>query len=81
MSGGEKKDQPAAAAAIGAGLGPGVDAGQTAADAHSYPFYDVTPDGQRFLMVQQDPFELRPIERVLVPNWVEELKLRVAAAR
>jgi hypothetical protein len=28
-----------------------------------FSFYDVTPDGQRFLMVQQDPFELRPIER------------------
>jgi len=46
-----------------------------------FPFYDVTPDGQRFLMVQQDPFELRPIELVLVPNWLEELNARMSLAR
>lgn len=43
-------------------------------------FYDVTPDGQRFVMVQKDPFELRPIELVMVPNWIEELKARMASA-
>jgi hypothetical protein len=32
-------------------------------------------------MVQNDPFELRPIEPVLVPNWVEALKARMASAR
>jgi len=41
--------------------------------------YDVTPDGQRFIMVQKDPFELRPIELVMVPNWLEELKTRMAS--
>src|SRR5262249_23641304 len=43
--------------------------------------YDVTKDGQRFVMVQRESFELRPFELVIVPNWVEELKDRVVAAR
>ena len=46
-----------------------------------FAFYDVTADGQRFIMVQKDPIELRPIELVLVPNWLEELKARMASAR
>jgi hypothetical protein len=40
--------------------------------------YDVTADGRRFLMVQQQE---RPAvtaaEMVLVQNWIEELKARV----
>jgi len=38
--------------------------------------YDVTPDGQRFLMIQQrDPVSPPPITHVvLVQNWLEELK-------
>jgi hypothetical protein len=44
-------------------------------------FYDVSPDGQHFVMVQQDPFELRPLDLVIVPNWIEEMKARVAAAK
>jgi Tol biopolymer transport system component len=42
-------------------------------------FYDATADGQRFVMIEKDPLELRPIELVLVPNWVEELKARMTA--
>ena len=42
--------------------------------------YDVAPDGQRFLMVQKDPVETRPIELVMVPNWLEELKAKMVAA-
>jgi hypothetical protein len=40
--------------------------------------YDVTPDGRRFLMVQQK--ERPPVsasEMILVQNWIEELKARV----
>jgi hypothetical protein len=40
--------------------------------------YDVTPDGQRFLMVravEQPP--TRITHMVLVQNWLEELKARV----
>jgi serine/threonine-protein kinase len=44
-------------------------------------FYEVFPDGQRFLMIEKDPFELRPGELVVVPGWVEEMKARVAAAK
>ena len=38
--------------------------------------YDVTPDGRRFLMIQQrDPVSPPPITHVrLVQNWLEELK-------
>ena len=42
--------------------------------------YDVTPDGRRFLMVQQK--ERPPVtaaDMILVQNWVEELKSRVPA--
>jgi len=43
-------------------------------------FYDVTPDGQRFVMIEKDPFELRPLGLVIVPNWTAELQARMAAA-
>ncbi len=40
--------------------------------------YDVTPDGQRFLMVQpKDTTPIKPAEMILVQNWFEELKRRV----
>ena len=45
----------------------------------AYRFYDVTPDGKRFVMVRKDPFEMRTPELVLVPNWTEELKARLSA--
>jgi serine/threonine-protein kinase len=44
--------------------------------------YDVTPDGQRFLMVQ--PLDSPPepaTELVLVENWLEELKAHLPATR
>jgi hypothetical protein len=41
-------------------------------------FYDVTADGKRFVMVQKDPFELRPLELVMVPRWDVELEARLA---
>jgi Tol biopolymer transport system component len=44
-------------------------------------FYDATADGQRFVMVEKDPLELRPIELVLVPSWMEELTARLAATQ
>ena len=37
--------------------------------------YDVTPDGQRFLMVREVPQQpTRVSQMVLVQNWLEELK-------
>lgn len=42
----------------------------------SLDFYDVSPDGQHFVMIEKDPFELRPLELV-----VEEMKARLAAAK
>jgi eukaryotic-like serine/threonine-protein kinase len=42
--------------------------------------FDVTPDGRRFLMVQQkDRPPVNAAEMILVMNWVEELKQRVPA--
>jgi hypothetical protein len=43
--------------------------------------YDVSPDGQHFVMVQNDPIELRPFDLVVIPGWVEEMKARLAAAK
>ena len=50
-------------------------------DGGAFRNYDVTPDGQRFLIVQevQRP-PTRVSQMVLVQNWVEELK-RLAPAR
>jgi serine/threonine-protein kinase len=47
-------------------------------DGGAFRNYDVTPDGQRFLMVQevQRP-QARVSQMVLVENWAEELKQRV----
>jgi hypothetical protein len=36
--------------------------------------YDVTPDGQRFLMVREEAIYSTRI--VVVVNWIEELKAR-----
>jgi hypothetical protein len=43
------------------------------------PFYDVSPDGQRFLMIklnEQTPSS-SVTQIVVVQNWFEELKRRV----
>ena len=55
--------------------------GSFRSDGGSFRNYDVTPDGQRFLMVQevQRP-QARVSQMVLVQNWVEELK-RLAPAK
>jgi serine/threonine-protein kinase len=46
------------------------------------PVYDVTPDGQRFLMVGEQAIgagEAAPVSIVVVENWLEELKRIVPA--
>ncbi|NIW35275.1 MAG: hypothetical protein GWN02_19560, partial [Gemmatimonadetes bacterium] len=44
----------------------------------NYPFWDVTPDGQRFIMAQFDLDGSAPVNDVIiVENWFEELKARV----
>jgi serine/threonine-protein kinase len=46
--------------------------------AGTWRYYDVAPDGKRFLMVQNvDRPPLKPTQMVLVQNWVEELKRKV----
>jgi hypothetical protein len=43
------------------------------------PYYDVSPDGQRFLMVREGGDEPPPSQINVVLNWFEELKRRVPA--
>ncbi len=43
-------------------------------------FYDASPDGNHFVMVQKEPFEQRPPDLVIVPGWIEEMRARLAAA-
>jgi len=44
--------------------------------------WDVSPDGQRFLMVQLDQRRAEPInEMMLVQNWFEELERLVPARK
>jgi hypothetical protein len=38
--------------------------------------YDVTPDGERFLMLRRQPWAV-PRRVVVVTNWFEELKAKV----
>ena len=40
------------------------------------PFYDISPDGQRFVMTQSPPGEEITSVRVVL-NWFEELRERV----
>ena len=42
-----------------------------------YPMYDVTPDGQRFLVLQREE-QSAPARIHIVLDWAEELKARVA---
>jgi len=43
--------------------------------------YDLTPDGQRFIMVKPAAQEAAPTQINIVLNWFEELKRRVPAGR
>lgn len=43
--------------------------------------FDPSPDGKRFVMGEKDPIELRPLDLVIIPGWVEEMKSRLAAAK
>jgi hypothetical protein len=44
--------------------------------------YEVSPDGQRFLFILDGPpASLRPVQLVVVQNWVEELRARLTQAR
>jgi serine/threonine protein kinase/WD40 repeat protein len=40
--------------------------------------YDVTPDGQRFIMIEPGPSEAPATEIALLQNWTEELKRRAS---
>ena len=45
----------------------------------SFPDYDVSPDGQRFLMLKANEQSQAPAQINVVLNWFEELKQKVPA--
>ena len=46
------------------------------------PWYDISPDGQRFLMVKpSDPAGAAPTQINVVLNWFEELKQKVPTGK
>ena len=53
------------------------DAAQYLPTPATIPNYDVSPDGQRFLMLKPSEQEAAPTEINVVLNWFEELKQRV----
>ena len=51
-------------------------------DGGSFRNYDVTADGQQFVMVREvERPPAKVSQMVLVQNWVEELKARVPAGK
>ena len=46
---------------------------ETSFQVPGFRFYDVSPDGQRFLMVKSERPQASP-QLVLVVNWIDELK-------
>ena len=55
--------------------------GYYAADTKNMTNYDVTPDGQRFVMVKPSEQERTATQINVVLNWFEELKRRVPGGK
>ena len=49
---------------------------QRSTGSRSYS-YDISPDGERFLMIRESEYDARGSEIIVVQNWFEELKERV----
>jgi eukaryotic-like serine/threonine-protein kinase len=47
-------------------------------DAGQFHEFDVSPDGQRFLLIRTDPSS-RPVRLDIIVNWLDELKANTAA--
>jgi hypothetical protein len=48
----------------------------------TFPNYDVSPDGQRFLMLKPtEQNQAAPTQIVVVQNWFEELKQKVPTGK
>ena len=48
---------------------------------NGFHFYDVSPDGQRFLMIKQSEEAAAPTQINVVLNWFEELKQKVPTGK
>jgi eukaryotic-like serine/threonine-protein kinase len=55
--------------------------GPYAPSSATFPFYDVSPDGQRFLMIKPNEQTPSVTQIVVVQNWFEELKQKVLAGK
>jgi hypothetical protein len=55
--------------------------GQYVPTSATFPYYDVSPDGQRFLMIKESEETPALTQIVVVQNWFEELKRRVPAGK
>jgi hypothetical protein len=55
--------------------------GQYVHTGKTLPFYDVSPDGQHFLMLKPGEQESAPTQINVVLNWFEELKRRVPTGK
>jgi hypothetical protein len=53
----------------------------TPTTALMFPFYDVSGDGQRFLMIKESEEATALTQIVVVQNWFEELKRRVPSGK
>ena len=69
------------AAGVPARVAPGAVRGALLPDIEGPPAYDITPDGQRFVMVQEHE-EAAPETRqiVYIPDFFDELKAKMAEA-
>ena len=47
-------------------------------DAGQFHEFDVSPDGQRFLLIRTEPSS-RPLRLDVIVNWLDELKAKTAA--
>jgi eukaryotic-like serine/threonine-protein kinase len=56
-------------------------AGQYVPTPVTFPNYDVSPDGQRFLMLKPSEAEAAPTQINVVLNWFEELKQKVPTGK
>jgi hypothetical protein len=43
--------------------------------------FDVSPDGQRFVMIASDQQEATPPQLVVIPDWLQELKVKLQSRR
>ncbi|MCE5248566.1 MAG: protein kinase, partial [Candidatus Polarisedimenticolia bacterium] len=81
---------PPAVMAVSVALGAGFRAGPPRrlfddtyrkTESLEFPTYDVSPDGERFLMIEEPPSAAPPTQIVVVPNVLDLIKSRTRGAK